>query len=68
LGYLIAAARVAHWLEELEASWGLRWWAAGTTGAGDSIRGRIRQGGTMRFDARWLTPDVFARRWLLPAC
>jgi hypothetical protein len=27
LGYVMAAVRVAHWLEELEANRSARWWA-----------------------------------------
>jgi len=61
LGYLIAAARVAHWLEELQAEFGARWWAE--AGAGEAIRRRIRLGGAVRFPAAWLGIGAFVERW-----
>lgn len=62
LGYVIAVARVAHWLDELASEFGERWWA--DKRASDSIRERIRQGGAVRFDESWMNTIAFERRWL----
>jgi hypothetical protein len=62
LGYIVAAARVAHWLDELESDWGTRWWAGGEHRAGRSIRERIRLGGLLKFDGKWLDAGAFVRR------
>jgi hypothetical protein len=64
LGYVMAAARVAHWLDQLQADWGTQWWA--DPRAGESIRGRIRRGGAVEFDGKWLDSDAFAQRWIMP--
>jgi hypothetical protein len=61
LGYLIAAVRVAHWLEELQAEFGPRWWAE--AGAGEAIRRRIQLGGAVRFPPGWLEVGPFLARW-----
>jgi hypothetical protein len=60
LGYLIAAVRVAHWLQELEAQWGSHWWADCL--AGEAIRTRIRQGGAVRFEPDWLSLSPLLER------
>jgi hypothetical protein len=64
LGYLVAAVRVGHWLEELETEFGRRWWAE--PAAGDRIRERIRLGGAVRFPEAWLEPGPFLARWATP--
>ena len=48
LGYIMAAVRVAHWLEEMQTDWGARWWA--DERAGQAIRERIRLGGALKFE------------------
>jgi len=61
LGYVIAAVRVAHWLDELRAEWGARWWADAR--AGQAIRKRIELGGAVRFEKRWLEIEPFLWHW-----
>jgi hypothetical protein len=61
LGYLIASARVAHWLEELQAAFGPRWWAE--VEAGRAIRAKMRLGGAARFPVEWLDLRPFLARW-----
>lgn len=46
-GYVLAEARVAHWLRRLRGLGGQRWWTAGPAQA--DIREHIRQGGRVRF-------------------
>jgi hypothetical protein len=64
LGYVMAAARVAHWLDQLQANWGVRWWADPC--AGQSIRERIQPGGALKFEDEWLDSSAFMRRWITP--
>ena len=64
LGYVMAAVRVAHWLEELEANWDARWWA--DERAGQAIRERICLGGALKFEDEWLDSGAFVRRWIMP--
>jgi len=61
LGYVMAAVRVAHWLDDLRSDWGVRWWA--DERAGQDIRERIRLGGALKFRGEWLDPAPFARHW-----
>ena len=61
LGYIMAAVRVAYWLEEMQTDWGVRWWA--DERAGQAIRERIRLGGALKFEDEWLDPAPFARHW-----
>jgi hypothetical protein len=62
LGYVVAAVRGAHWLAELEAEFGARWWRR--RDAGDSIRGMIHPGGSISFDPQWLDQSAFVMRWV----
>ncbi|MBI4770142.1 MAG: hypothetical protein HY784_06955, partial [Chloroflexi bacterium] len=61
-GYVLAYLRCAHWLKELRATFGPRWWAA--PGAGDAIRARIRPGGALRFPDGWLDPGAFLAAYI----
>jgi hypothetical protein len=60
LGYVMAAVRVAHWLNELEAIYGQQWWA--DRRAGQAISARIQLGGAVRFEPAWLDPAPFLER------
>jgi hypothetical protein len=64
LGYVMAAVRVAHWLDDLRSDWGVRWWA--DERAGQAIRERIRLGGALKFEGEWLDSSAFVRRWIMP--
>lgn len=61
-GYVMAAVRVSHWLDELFLDWGNRWWSDHR--AGDAIRLRMKAGGRVRFRPAWLEPPAFERRWI----
>jgi len=63
LGYVMAAVRVAHWLDELQADWGACWWA--DERAGQAIRERIRLGGALGFRGEWMNTATFVRRWVV---
>ncbi|HLB46815.1 MAG TPA: hypothetical protein VJL59_07295 [Anaerolineales bacterium] len=62
LGYVVAAVRVAHWLNHLETEFGARWWTA--AGAGETIREKMTLGGAVTFDDAWLDPAAFVQRWI----
>jgi len=61
LGYVVAAVRVAHWRQALEADYGAEWWA--DYRAGEAISAKIRQGGAVRFEREWLDPMPFLRQF-----
>jgi hypothetical protein len=50
-GYVVANLRVWHWLRELEALAGARWWEAASARA-DIVK-RIEAGGQVRFPEQW---------------
>ena len=54
-GYVIANLRVWHWLRELEALGGPRWWESPEAHA--NIAGRIQAGGQVRFPDQWWNAD-----------
>jgi hypothetical protein len=56
-GYVLAAVRVAHWLEHLRALGGEAWWRSPAAQA--DIRERIRAGGTVQFPEEWNEPEGF---------
>jgi hypothetical protein len=60
LGYVLAAVRVAHWLQELEEHHGEQWWTDPCAGA--AIRARIQLGGAICFEPAWLNPALFLQR------
>ena len=58
-GYVLAAVRVAHWLEHLRALGGEAWWRSPAAQA--DIREKISAGGTVRFPEGWGAPEAFIR-------
>lgn len=58
-GYVLAAVRVAHWLEHLRALGGEAWWRSPAAQA--DIREKIRAGGTVQFPEGWGEPEAFFR-------
>jgi hypothetical protein len=55
-GYVLALARVAHWLRRLRALGGEAWWQSPL--ARDDIRARLAAGGAVQFPASWNQPDA----------
>lgn len=55
-GYVLALARVAHWLRALRALGGEAWWRS--PAAREDIRGRAAIGGAVQFPAAWSQPDA----------
>ncbi len=64
LGYVLAAVRVAHWQQALEADYGAEWWA--DYRAGEAISAKMRQGGAVRFEREWLNPAPFLSQFFDP--
>jgi hypothetical protein len=55
-GYVLALARVAHWLRHLRALGGSAWWRSPAAMA--DIRQRIALGGALQFPSAWSRPDA----------
>jgi hypothetical protein len=56
-GYLLAAARAAHWRQHLRGLGGAAWWRSPAAQA--DIEARVRAGGVGMFPTRWNGPDAF---------
>jgi hypothetical protein len=56
-GYLLAAARAAHWRQHLRGLGGAAWWRSPAAQA--DIAARVRAGGVGMFPAEWTRPDAF---------
>ena len=56
-GYVLANARVAHWLRRLRDLGGRAWWRSAEARA--DIRARVRAGGVGMFPTEWNSPVAF---------